>query len=381
MCRSSPVQKGNIGNYPYRVVDIPVPKEMDDEHESLFHLYELIHEFSPRAVINNDNIYLSNLLPYFAPEIVRVNVVHGFRPMNLSWDAHLVIFNAALVNYQYVDYIIALSTPMKEEIINRLRCPDDQVKVVFNGLIRSKCERKKAQYPGRPIQIVFGGGNNRTKGADVFFSVAKSLSRLNVGDYHITWIGHVAEKGKYSKANLNSIPHVTSSGYLSNDRLEDILTQGDILAMPSRAEGCPMLLLEAMSKGMAIVASDCPSALKEIVTAANAGSVVSVGSSRELLHALGELIKSDATRQVMSENAVKFYIKNLTMDCCGGKIEKLCGKARPSRIAKKEDFPPHSFIPYHRRPYRQGSLLKLTSLKQRIRFTFGKLPARRHIDI
>ena len=142
-----------------------------------------------------------------------------------------------------------------------------------------------------------------------------------------------------------------------------------------------MLLLEAMSKGMAIVVSDCPSALEEIVVAANAGSVISVGSSRELLHALNELIKSDTTRQVMSENAVKFYNRNLTMDCSGGKIEELCGKARPSRIAKKEDFPPHSFIPYHRRPYPHGSLLKLTSVKQRIRFTFGKLPARKRIDI
>ena len=316
VCRSSPVQKGNIGDYPYRLVDIPVPKKMEDEYKSLVHLHDLIREFSPRAIINNDNIYLSNLLPYFAPAIVRLSVVHGFRPIGLNWDAHLVIFNAALVNYQHVDYIIALSTPMKEAIINKLGCPDDQVKVVFNGLIRSTCERKKLQYPGRPIQIVFGGGNNRTKGADVFFSVARTLSRLNIRDYHITWIGHVAKKAKYSKANLNSIPHVSCLGYISNDRLEDILTEGDILAMPSRAEGCPMLLLEAMSKGMAIVVSDCPSALEEIVIAANAGSVVSVGSSRELLHALDELIKSDATRQVMSENAVKFYIRNLTMDCC-----------------------------------------------------------------
>ena len=168
------MQKGNIGDYPYRLVDIPVPKKMEDEYKSLVHLYDLIREFSPRAIINNDNIYLSNLLPYFAPEIVRLSVVHGFRRIGLNWDAHLVIFNAALVNYQHVDYIIALSTPMKEAIINKLGCPDDQVKVVFNGLIRSTCERKKLQYPGRPIQIVFGGGNNRTKGADVFFFRSKN---------------------------------------------------------------------------------------------------------------------------------------------------------------------------------------------------------------
>jgi glycosyltransferase involved in cell wall biosynthesis len=270
---------------------------------------------------------------------------------------------------------------MKEAILNKIHCSADQVKLVFNGIFRDNSEKKKSQYPGKPVQIIFAGGNNRTKGADVVFSVAIKMSHMKIKDYQINWIGHLTERGKYSKNNLDSIPNVCAFGYIPNDRLQEILTEADILLMPSRAEGCPMLLLEAMSKGMVIIVSDCPSAMKEIVSAANAGFVISAGSSKELLEALTELIKSNTKRKLMSENAVKFYKKNLTMDCCGGKIEELCRKPRLGRIAKKEDFPPQFFIPYHRRPYPKGSLFKLTSVMQRICFIFGRLPPRRHINI
>jgi len=381
VCRSSPVQKGNIISYPYKIIDIPVPEKMKDEHTALFRLYEVVNEFSPEAIINNDNIYLSNLLPYLSPEIVRISVVHGYRGMGLSWDEHLIIFNAALLNYQYVDHIIAISTPMKEAILKKLGCSTGQVKLVFNGSFGDNRENKKSQYPHKPIQIVFGGGNNWTKGADVVLCAARKMSHMKIGDYQINWIGHLAERGKYSKKHLDTVRNVRAFGYIPSDKLQVMLAEADILVMPSRAEGCPMLLLEAMSKGMVIIVSDCPSAMKEIVIAANAGFVISAGSSKELLDALIELIESNTKRKVMSENAVDFYNKNLTMDCSGAKIEELCRKRCASRNAKKEDFPPQCFIPYHRRPYAKGSLFKLTSVKQRIRITFGWLPPRRHINI
>ena len=141
-----------------------------------------------------------------------------------------------------------------------------------------------------------------------------------------------------------------------------------------------MMLLEAMAKGMVSVVSDCPSAMKEIVCDANAGLVVSTGSWKQLLSALLEIVNSDHKRELMARKAIGYFDGNLTMEYCGRQIEALCNEPRPGRNTARREFPPRFFVPYHRRPYRDGSPLHPLSLMQRIRYILGWLPRKRHID-
>jgi glycosyltransferase involved in cell wall biosynthesis len=381
VCRSFCSQKGNVESFPYKVIDISVPFRPEDEYKAIFQLYNLILEFSPEAIINNDNIYLSNLLPYLFPEVVRLSVVHGYRRKSISWDAHRMIFHGALLNHEHIDYIIAISTPMKEGIMKKYGCPADQVKLVFNGVWSdSELETQEHSINNKLVKIIFAGGKSRTKGADVMLSTARKMANTKVNGYQINWIGNLPVKGRYSKQRLETIPCVQAFGGLQHEQLQKILSPADILVMPSRAEGCPMLLLEAMSKGMLTVVSNCPSAMAEIVEAANCGFAVPVGSSKGLSWILLKLIKSNETRRFMSENAINFYKKNLTMDCCGKKIEELCKKPRPGRKKTKGEFPPLYFVPYHRRPYPTGSVLKPAAVIQRIRYIFGWLPKKMYIS-
>lgn len=381
VCRSSAIQKGDITSYPYRIIDIPVPPRPNNEYYTILQLHKVISEFSPAAIINNDNIYLSNLLPYLPAEIVRLSVVHGYRQNIFSWDDHLMIFHAALLNHEYLDYIVAISTPMKDAIIEKYGYPDEQVKLVFNGVWpNSELESEYSPPDNKPIQIIFAGGGTRTKGADVMLSTARKLANMKITGYQIHWVGNLPAKGKYSRQRLDSIPCVRSIGRLPHEQLQKMLQKSDILVMPSRAEGCPMLLLEAMSKGMATVVSDCSSAMAEIVKRANCGYVIPVGSSKMLTRVLLELITSNTNRIAMAEKAINFYKNNLTMDCCGRNIEELCNKMRQGRKNANKDFPLEYFVPYHRRPYPPGSKLKPASVLQRIRHLLGYLPRKRHIN-
>ena len=52
----------------------------------------------------------------------------------------------------------------------------------------------------------------------------------------------------------------------ATDRLPDALASASIFALSSRWEGLPMVLLEAMSKGAAVVAFDCPTGPAEVLT-------------------------------------------------------------------------------------------------------------------
>lgn len=382
VCRSAPVGAALQKSKVYRTLDIPVPPEVADESSSIAELHSLIVNLSPHVIINNDNIFLANLLPCLPPEIVCISVIHGYRKSLASWDGHRVIFSAGLLHHRYLDYIVAISTPMKKAVLEVCRCPEEKVQLIFNGVPVSQEDiRGHAQSSSGVARIAFAGGASRTKGADVMASAVEILSGPSSPAFDMNWLGYLPDRGRVSNSRLANMRNVSSLGKLTHDEVMALLDETDILVMPSRAEGCPMLLLEAMSKGVVPVVSDCPSAMVEIVAAAGCGLVVPTGSPDKLASALRALLTDNRRHEVLSANAIAFFQNNLTMDHCGELISRLFSAPSPLREKNRVAFPPTTFTPYHRRPYPSGSPLSPPSVLQRVRQVFGWLPSPRKFKI
>ncbi len=88
---------------------------------------------------------------------------------------------------------------------------------------------------------------------------------------------------------------VTLRGH--SPRLREELERASVFALTSRHEGFPMVLLEAMSAGLPVVAYDCPTGPRDIVTEGVDGHVVPDGRTRLLAEALRGLMLDDERRR------------------------------------------------------------------------------------
>jgi glycosyltransferase involved in cell wall biosynthesis len=89
------------------------------------------------------------------------------------------------------------------------------------------------------------------------------------------------------------------------ERMGEELAKASIYAMSSRFEGFPMVLLEAMSKGLPVVSFDCPRGPSDLITPGENGLLVPNGDIDGLADGLLELVGSEDRRRSFGAAALE----------------------------------------------------------------------------
>lgn len=133
--------------------------------------------------------------------------------------------------------------------------------------------------------LLYLGRLSHEKGVDLLVD-AWSL----IADRHPTWDLHVVGDGP-QEGELRA----QARGLAGADRIEwrgptgepqATLTDSDLVVLPSRTEGLPLVLAEALACARPVVATDCSSGVRQLV--GDAGTLVPRGDSRALATALDE---------------------------------------------------------------------------------------------
>ena len=104
--------------------------------------------------------------------------------------------------------------------------------------------------------------------------------------------------------------------------VKEIMAKSDIYILTSRHEGLPMVLIEAMSQGMACIAYDCVSGPSEIISHGENGLLVNDQNMEEMVIKLSELINNEELRKSLMANTTKSLDK-FSLENVGRKWEKL----------------------------------------------------------
>ncbi|WP_019631459.1 glycosyltransferase family 4 protein [Actinomadura atramentaria] len=106
------------------------------------------------------------------------------------------------------------------------------------------------------------------------------------------------------------------------DAIGEEMGKASVYALSSRFEGLPMVLIEAMSKGMAVVAFDCPTGPAEVVADGADGLLVPAEDVAALARALDRAMTDEDLRRRLGERAVE-TARRYDLDAVGARWDEL----------------------------------------------------------
>lgn len=161
-------------------------------------------------------------------------------------------------------------------------------RVIPNGIAID--ERKKVDSVNHPAEIVFAGRFVPQKNIPAILDILNSVREL---DWHCDLIGD-GPLFQWTKAEVERLGlgnKITLTGWLTVEEVEQYLNKSDILLMPSLSEGLPVVGLQALSRGLAIIATNV-GGFNDLVENGENGYLAELNQVAELKSSLHGLLES-----------------------------------------------------------------------------------------
>lgn len=195
---------------------------------------------------------------------------------------------------------VALSPEVHRSIAAFYQLPPEKIPMVCNGIDLSRCQPKEDYSLGETVVITHIGRFNEQKNHEGLLRAFQKIhaafpqTRLDLlGD------GERMETVKAQARELGVSDSVRFLGSQSN--VYPYLQQSDLFVLPSRYEGMPMTLIEAMGTGVPIVAS-AVGGVPDMITDGESGRLTSC-DSEEFAHAVIQLLENAELREKLGRNA------------------------------------------------------------------------------
>lgn len=226
----------------------------------MYAVARMIEDIRAELVINNDHPYVQAAFPLMSCR--KIAVCHA-----MGWTTNTL----AVTNVHAVDLVVALSYDMLEKLRAR-GVPLEKLVIISNGIEGggNTCRTASLGHPPGPLQVVFAGNWTGIKGGDLVLQMIKTAPKWS-STVSLQCFG---EGRLYKAAKRMASPNVHIHGRVSRTVFRKALEGADVLLMPSRTEGCPMTLIEAMSVGVVPIVSDAEGAMRWMIEAGHDGYVV-----------------------------------------------------------------------------------------------------------
>ena len=305
-----------------------------------YSLYKLISQYHcdillSRAGMTNKISGIAGLLAHIPTlavlsyEVVRQNA----RMKNYIRD--LISLTLFKQNLGFARHIITISKEGRDNLIFNYPTLKDSVTCIQNGvdidgIVKMSQEHPLYLLPETRFNLCYSGSIEiDRKGLDILIEAVRHLVHdLDQEDVLLTLVGTGDDFIKVNALvdHLALQNYVQFSGETSNPYT--IIQQADIFILPSRREGLPNALLEAMTLNVCCIASDCDTGPREIIEDGNNGLLIPVGSSSALSGAIIRLKNDTGLRKRLAaqgaETVRSAFSHNMMVDNYYQLIENYC---------------------------------------------------------
>ena len=206
--------------------------------------------------------------------------------------------------------IICVSNQVESTLFGWMPSIKGKTKIIPNAVpVSGSLETRNCKI----YDILFVGRLTQAKGVDVLLRAIKILKNKYSKNLKIAIVGNGP-----LKENLNTLAvefgvdgEVKFLGVRKD--IEELMLSSKIFVLPSRWEGLPMVILEAMSKGMSIIATGV-GGIPEVIENGKEGILISLEDPEILAQAINDLLENEELQEKLSQAAYKKVRENYSIE-------------------------------------------------------------------
>lgn|GEM_PF-2509191 len=180
----------------------------------------------------------------------------------------------------------------------------------------------------RPLRVLYAGRLVPEKGVQVLIEAVARVSKETPCELWIVGRGPSESSLRQQARKRNIEGLIRWFGWVSwGEELFKLMREADVLALPSFTEGLPLVVIEAMSQSLPVVASDT-GGVPEIVRHGETGLLFSPGNSEELAKCITRIATDRNLHSVLVANGLRTARQNTFEATTGRVIEMMCELAQ-----------------------------------------------------
>lgn len=216
---------------------------------------------------------------------------------------------------------LVLGTTAQRFVTDELRVPDNRVEIVING-VPEPSQPRRADDQNQKQRVLFVGNLSERKGVSDLLQ-ALALPGLDVSRLEVTLAGGGDLPVYLAKARQLGIDgFVRFAGWSDQKQVAQLMAQTDVLVLPSYDEGLPLVILEALANGVAVVCSpvgEIPSVLSDGINAC----FVRPGNIASIATGLQRVLQQPEFRNALERNGRALYTQKFSLVEFSSRVAKI----------------------------------------------------------
>lgn len=212
--------------------------------------------------------------------------------------------------------IVTASSFVKKGLVNQ-GVPENKIAVIPYGVDGTLFQCKNFADQNRPIKILYVGNITEFKGIRTLIS---AIMHFKKNEVMLTLVGWGSDDFKQRNQDLN-YDSCQFFGKIAKQKLPEIYRSHDLFIFPSFIDGFGLVILEAMSSGLPVIASK-NSAGPDLITAYKEGFLFEPFSIDELIRHISFFLENPSAIQTMGLLA-RLRAESYTWDSYGERWAEL----------------------------------------------------------
>lgn len=269
--------------------------------KSLPRLIKYLKKHKPDVLFST--LFRANIIAALAIKLAGTNTKLIVRHPNMLYpegDHDLSFYSkiskkAAIWAAKQADILVLTSSAMKNELLEYADFKESKIKIISNPVpideIQSKAEELSDHewLDNKKVPVILAVGRlNYQKNFENLIQAFAEIRKQKEGRLVILGEGEERANLEALVKELNIQEFVSMPGFSSNPY--SFMSRCDVFVLPSRWEGFPNVLVEAMACGAQVIATDCPGGSAEILENGKYGQLVEVDDIFGLFTAIEKVL-------------------------------------------------------------------------------------------